>query len=176
MTLGSTIRSVVRHRANFCCEYCSVSEVDVGGELTIDHYRPTSCDGSDDLENLLYCCARCNLYKANYWPTAAHAPALWNPRDAPAELHLIELIDGTLHAISAIGQFTIARLRLNRPALVQHRRRKRHVEEEQRLIQRIRETLRLLADLQQQQETLLREQQQLLELQRKLLKLLTDIN
>ncbi len=35
------MRELVRQRAHFACEFCGVTETDVGGELTIDHFQPT---------------------------------------------------------------------------------------------------------------------------------------
>ena len=40
----------------------------------------TSTGGADDPGNLLYCCQRCKLYKADYWPLQQNDPVLWNPR------------------------------------------------------------------------------------------------
>ncbi|NBC05683.1 MAG: hypothetical protein GVY26_00640 [Bacteroidetes bacterium] len=55
----------MRKRAAFRCEFCGVSEKDTGGQLSIDHYQPKSKGGSDNFSNLIYCCARCNLYKSD---------------------------------------------------------------------------------------------------------------
>jgi 5-methylcytosine-specific restriction endonuclease McrA len=79
MTLPAELVNRVRQRAQFACEYCGVTEVDSAGQLTVDHYRPRSRGGTDTLENLLYCCYRCNLYKADYWPEAPDDPVLWVP-------------------------------------------------------------------------------------------------
>ena len=67
MSLSDDLRERVRARARFACEFCGVRETDAGGELTVDHFRPVSKGGADNLENLLYCCVRCNQYKADYW-------------------------------------------------------------------------------------------------------------
>jgi hypothetical protein len=40
MSISPELRQYVRKRADFACEYCGVSEIDSGGELTIDHYCP----------------------------------------------------------------------------------------------------------------------------------------
>jgi len=68
MTISATLGEQVRQRAPFACEYCGVTETDAGGQLTVDHCQPQSLAGSDDLSNLLYCCYRCNLSKADYYP------------------------------------------------------------------------------------------------------------
>jgi len=72
VSISVELRMFVRERARFACEYCRVTETDSGGELTIDHYQPSRRGGlSDDPDNLLYCCHRCNQYKSDYWPNTA---------------------------------------------------------------------------------------------------------
>jgi 5-methylcytosine-specific restriction endonuclease McrA len=58
----------VRERYAFCCGYCGVSEADVGGELTVDHFCSVSASGDDSDENLVYACVRCNQYKGALRP------------------------------------------------------------------------------------------------------------
>jgi 5-methylcytosine-specific restriction endonuclease McrA len=118
MSISTERRLLVRQRANFRCEYCGVSEQDTGSELTIDHFQPQVSDGSDELENLVYCCQRCNQYKSDYWPNDKTAPVLWNPRQEQHATHFILIADGTLYPRTAIGTFTITRLRLNRAPLL----------------------------------------------------------
>ena len=118
MTVSAALRSAVRSRAAFACEFCGVTETDAGGELTVDHLEPVSRGGEDTLDNLVYCCSRCNLYKRDHWPVRPMDPVLWNPRSEPARRHFVELDDRTVHAVSSTGAFTVQRLRLNRPALV----------------------------------------------------------
>jgi hypothetical protein len=120
----------------------------------------------------LYCCYRCNLYKAGYWPKGDGEPLLWNPREEPAERHLALLADGSLYAITPTGAFTLRRLRLNRTALMAHRLRKHFQTEEERLLMRLRELTALLTDLQRQRTALLEEQRQLLEQQRTLIRIM----
>ncbi len=136
MTIIANIREQVRQRANFACEFCGVTEIDTGGELTIDHFQPISQQGDDSLENLLYCCIRCNQYKLDYWPTHSDDISLWNPRREPRSKHFIELEDGRLHPLTSTGVFTQKRLRLNRPPLVAHRLRERQRAEKMYLLSR----------------------------------------
>lgn len=168
------IRDQVRRRANFACEFCGVTEVDTGGRLTIDHFQPRTKGGSDNLDNLLYCCVRCNQYKQDYWPTAPGDPSLWNPRLEPASRHFIEMDDGTLYPLTPTGTFTLGRLRLNRPPLVAYRLNRQRRAEEVRLLTRYRDLVRLLDQLHTQMVELVEEQQELLEEQRILLRLLLD--
>jgi hypothetical protein len=172
MNIPTDVRWAVRQRAHFACEFCGVTETDTGGELTIDHFQPQTKGGTDAPENLLYCCHRCNQYKADYWPTQSEDPPLWHPRHEPIERHLLPLADGTLYPITAIGAFTLKRLRLNRPPLVAYRVRKQSEIAEYRLLTRYRDLVVILEQLHQQQVALLEEQQVLLEEQRRLVQLL----
>jgi hypothetical protein len=162
MTISTDIRSQVRQRANFACEFCGVEEIDAGGELTIDHFRPRAHQGGEDLENLLYCCVRCNQYKLDYWPSAVTDPALWNPRREPRSIHLVELEEGLLHPLTPTGMFTLQRLRLNRPPLVAYRSRKQQRASEQRLLADYGELVAVLGKLHQQLSGVIEEQQKLL--------------
>ena len=118
MNIVDEPRSTVRTRANFACEYCGVTEIDTGGELTIDHFQPKGKGGADHLDNLLYCCVRCNQYKADYWPNRPDDLMLWNPRQEPMATHLLLLADGHLYPITPVGEFTLKRLRLNRTSKI----------------------------------------------------------
>jgi hypothetical protein len=175
MSLPEAIREQVRQRAGWACEFCGVTETDVGGRLTIDHFQPTTQGGADSLDNLLYSCVRCNQYKADYWPASPAEPPLWNPRQTPASAHFIELDDGTLHPLTAVGAFTLRRLRLNRPPLVSHRLRQRLQAEEARLLARYRDLAQVLEHLHRQQAALLEEQRQLLDEERALLRRLLNL-
>jgi hypothetical protein len=169
MSLPEAIREQVRLRAGFACEFCGVTETDAGGSLTIDHFQPSTQGGSDASDNLLYCCPRCNQYKADYWPGSPTGPQLWHPRKTPSSAHFLELENGTLYPLTAVGAFTLRRLRLNRPPLVAHRLRRRVQAEEARWLARYRDMVEVLKQLNRQQAALLEEQQKLLEEQRELL-------
>lgn len=175
MSISRDQRDQVRRRANFACEFCGVTETDAAGQLTIDHFRPQAKGGDDSLDNLLYSCVRCNLYKQDYWPDDDDAPTLWNPRHEPAARHFMELDEGQLLPLTAVGEFTIKRLRLNRAPLVAYRRRKREQAEALRLLTQYRDLVSLLAQLNTQLATLTSQQQQLLATQRELLRLLLGI-
>src|SRR5262249_41233459 len=157
------------------CEYCGVTETDCGGPLTIDHYRPQSQGGADGPDNLVYCCWRCNLHKTAYWPSAPTDPSLWNPRDEARDRHLLLLADGRLFARSPKGEFTLTRLRLNRAALIVHRARRIAQIAEQGLLERYRDLLTLLEQMQQRHAALLEDHHALLHEQRELIKMLASM-
>lgn len=119
--ISEELRHFVRSRAGFACEYCGVSEVDSGGELTIDHFKPKSKGGADDQDNLVYCCVRCNLHKRDFWPDSSDSAQLWNPRRESFEKHFVVTDNGTLTALTDKGALSLEILRLNRPSLIEHR-------------------------------------------------------
>ncbi len=123
MPIPEELRQQVRERARFACEYCGVSEMDAGGELTLDHFQPQGKGGGDELENLVYCCARCNWHKSDYWPVQPAESWLWNPRREPFARHFLVRSSGVLQALTPVGVFTLQRLQLNRAQLVARRRR-----------------------------------------------------
>jgi hypothetical protein len=157
MTLSAALWEQVRARAEGKCEYCGVGEIDTGGKLTVDHFHPRSLGGSDDVENLLYTCFRCNTYKGDYWPTSPATPSLWNPRTEPAERHLLLLADGRLNPFTPTGSLTVALLHLNRTQLVQYRLLQVERTDYSRRLARMEERLTILESLQRQHSTLVTE-------------------
>lgn len=121
----------VRRRYECRCGYCGVSEVDAGGELTIDHYQPISAGGDDNDENLVYACSRCNLFKSDFWPGPQDLEfghrILHPSRDNLAVYVRLNEPNGRLEPLNETGRFHIALLQLNRPALVALRVRRRLV-------------------------------------------------
>lgn len=173
MNISKETRQIVRSRANFACEYCSVSEIDAGSELTLDHFHPPSKGGDDSLENLVYCCQRCNGYKSDYFPATSRQPSIWNPRHSPASRHFIQLDDGYLKGLTKEGEFTIRLLRLNRPQLIAMRAKKKNEQEKQHLLSQLLEITAVLKQTNQQVNNLSHQQQSLLEEQFMILKILT---
>jgi hypothetical protein len=118
-------RAAVRRAYAGRCGYCDVHEDEAGAELEIDHYRPRSAGGTDELTNLVYCCTTCNRLKGDFWPAAESATAirrLLHPQRDDLSLHLREEADGRLIALTETAGFHLTRLRLNRQQLVALRR------------------------------------------------------
>lgn len=105
---------------------------DTGGEFTVDHFMPISQGGDDTDENLVYCCFRCNLYKADFYPTEldrANGHILIHPVRSDMALHVrMKHQEGRLDSLTETGRFHITLLHLNRPALVTYRLQKQLVE------------------------------------------------
>ncbi len=141
-------RKQVRERYAYCCGYCRVHEVDAGATLTVDHHRPMAHGGTNDDENLVYCCSRCNEHKGAYWYEAC-APyiRLLHPLNDKLALHFQEQQNGQLVGRTPEGVFYIQRLNLNRQQLIAYRLQK---QENQRRLDEVSELRRQLHDLQQQ--------------------------
>ncbi len=169
MSVSVAVRQKLRERARFACEYCEVSEIETGGELTVDHFKPLSKNGDDEAENLVYCCFRCNLYKGDY---CAEDKQLFNPRTDKRDEHFWLSESGKLFALTETGEFTIKLLRLNRQPLITKREQAFQKLEERQVLQQTQKAVETLLQLNQQQRELLKQQQNLLEEQRRLLEFL----
>lgn len=62
MSLSTRLRFEILKRDGFACQYCGGRAPEV--VLHIDHITPRSAGGTDDPDNLVTSCARCNLGKA----------------------------------------------------------------------------------------------------------------
>jgi HNH endonuclease len=86
----------------------------------VDHFQPRVEGGSDDLENLLYCCFACNSFKGDWWNPDG-VERLLHPLLDNLDEHLCQERDGTLSPLTPTGQFHCDRLQLNRLPLVANR-------------------------------------------------------
>jgi hypothetical protein len=118
----------VRQRYGQRCGYCGVSEVDTGSTLTVDHYQPIAAGGSEQEENLVYACFKCNQYKGDFSPNAddlAGKRRVLHPLyDDLAAYTRENRYSGELEPLNETGRFHFALLQLNRPALVEYRLRR----------------------------------------------------
>jgi hypothetical protein len=120
--VADEVRAQVRDRFNARCAYCGVHEDAVGATLTVDHHRPLGRAGTDEAENLVYACARCNECKGAYWheQDAPHVRLLHPGKDDLTK-HMRASDDGRVAGVTPEGEFFVQRLRLNRPQLVAYR-------------------------------------------------------
>ncbi len=176
MSIGEETKQFLSRRARFACEYCGVSETAAGGELTVDHFRPQSKNGGDELENLVYCCVRCNLYKGDFWIDKTDTPTLWNPRTEPFENHFRQTEDGLLFAVTESGELTLRTPKLNRPQLIAHRRQQLMQAEERRLLRETQNSVQVLLNINEEQSEIIKQREIRLEEQQRLLRtiLLSD--
>ena len=62
------VRKFILHRDNYTCQHCGIySPCDADPKLHIDHIRPVSKWGSDELLNLQVLCMPCNMKKFNHY-------------------------------------------------------------------------------------------------------------
>ncbi|MBW4642669.1 MAG: HNH endonuclease [Goleter apudmare HA4340-LM2] len=118
MTIPNSIQEFVRNRANFQCEYCHYPEFLSTSPLTIDHIKPQSLGGSDDVDNLASACRRCNERHYNFTvgidPETEQEVSLFNPRQQQWAEHFIWSADGTkIIGITPTGRATCNRIDLN---------------------------------------------------------------
>ncbi|MCW5933211.1 MAG: HNH endonuclease [Fimbriimonadia bacterium] len=104
-------------RYHYQCGYCGVAEHEIGSFLEIDHFRPKIAGGTDDLDNLVYCCSTCNRTKNVFW-SENELNRLLHPILDNVSAHIYEQEDGFLSPLTPLGAFHVERLRLNRPALL----------------------------------------------------------
>src|SRR5256885_4842407 len=114
-------RDELRRRSDFRCGYCGIRELDAGAELTVDHFQPRSHGGLHEPANWVYCCHACDEFKGDYWEPESPRRILHPLRDERSQ-HLREGDDGTLIPLTETCAFHIEQLRLNRSALLSHRR------------------------------------------------------
>jgi HNH endonuclease len=146
-------RESLRRRYQFRCAYCGVRESDVGAELTVDHFQPTSRGGADESENWVYSCHACNEFKSDSWDPESVCRILHPERDDIAT-HIDEVPDGTLRPLTECGAFHIEWLHLNRQQLVAYRRERRMLEAARQVEARL---LHLLEDLDSQIKVVMEE-------------------
>lgn len=121
--ISNEVREEIRRRYHYRCGYCGVSEAAIGSLLELDHFRPKSAEGGDDLENLVYCCTACNRRKGRFWPRVdTTTQRLLHPKRDDLTQHFIEEESGMLTALTETGAFHIERLELNRPRLISLRK------------------------------------------------------
>lgn len=111
----------VRRRYDFRCGYYGVSETDSGSELTVDHFQPTSAGGTNEDDNLVYACPRCNQYKSDFFPDASDLQAvrrILHPlRDDLNAHYRVDAMTQWLIPLTPTGAFHIELL-LNRAPLI----------------------------------------------------------
>lgn len=118
MSIKASLKSQIRSRASYLCEYCHSSEEASTSQFTIDHLQPRSLGGSDELENLALACHRCNTRRYNFTtgidPKTDSISPLFNPRLHQWAHHFVWSADGLrLVGISSIGRATCNRLDMN---------------------------------------------------------------
>ena len=121
------LRLQVIERARERCEYCQTQQVIVVA-MEIDHIIPEVAGGETSLDNLCLACILCNGSKRDFQmgtdPETGKEIPLFNPRTQTWRDHFQWHDDGLIIiGLTSTGRATITRLRMNREALVNARRR-----------------------------------------------------
>ena len=123
-------RSAVRDDFVMSCCYCLMPELLAGGSdnFELDHFRPKSREEfahlAHDYLNIYYACHICNHAKAAKWPSEALLAVGYRFLDYCVEVfsrHFELESSGLLKPLTTAAEYTLERLRLNRPHLVQMR-------------------------------------------------------
>lgn len=125
--ISESLRQEVTERARGRCEYCQTQQVIVVS-MEIDHIVPESAGGETTLDNLCLACVGCNGFKLDFQsgidPETEQEARLFNPRVQDWRDHFRWSEDSLqIIGLTATGRATIARLRMNRDAVVNSRRR-----------------------------------------------------
>jgi hypothetical protein len=125
--LSESLRQRITERAHGRCEYCQTQQVIVVS-MEIDHIVPESAGGETALGNLCLACVGCNGFKLDFQsgidPETGQEAPLFNPRVQRWNDHFQWSDDGLqVVGLTAIGCATAVRLRMNRDAVVNSRRR-----------------------------------------------------
>lgn len=113
------------------CVYCAISEGNFGGirNFHVEHYRPKSRfpDLINDIKNLFYACAICNVFKGNDWPNEPDMKFSNSSYPNPSEtdyntLFSIDNNKGVLEGEFIASKYMAEKLYLNRPQLILLRR------------------------------------------------------
>jgi hypothetical protein len=126
MTISDALRQQVIEDANYRCAYCKAPSLITGAPLIMEHTLPKSLGGTDDRENLVAACYRCNEFKGAKIvardPETQQMSPLFNPRKHRWGDHLVWENGGThVRGLTAIGRATVVALRLNNDYAVRAR-------------------------------------------------------
>jgi HNH endonuclease len=114
-----TLRKTVILRANHCCEYCRVSDIDSYYGFQVDHIISRKHDGNTQLPNLAYACPDCNRYKGTdlgtYIDNSLTLVRLFHPRLDDWHEHFETDNSGFIDSKSDIGAATLKVLSINHP-------------------------------------------------------------
>ena len=125
--LTPQIKQQVRLRAKNCCEYCYSQEKFATHSFSVEHIKPLSRGGNNNLDNLALSCQGCNNHKYNKTEgkdtVSGAIISLYNPRHQNWQEHFNWNQDYTLIiGLTPTGRTTVEILRLNREGLVNLRR------------------------------------------------------
>jgi hypothetical protein len=122
------LRHQIVEDAGILCGYCLSDETLMGVSLAVDHIIPIAAGGSTERQNLWLACRSCNEFKGAQTqaldPESKQLAPLFNPRTQDWYEHFAWSKDkAEVVGLTPTGRATVIALQLNRPLLVQARRR-----------------------------------------------------
>ena len=124
--ISATLRTLIRQRAAFRCEYCLRGESDSTFPHQPDHIIAEKHGGATDADNLALACAVCNSLKgsdiASIDQESGNIVPLFHPRHEQWSEHF-RVDDGRIVPLTSTGRVTECLLQFNRDDLVELRRR-----------------------------------------------------
>lgn len=121
--LSLDTQRAVAERADNRCEYCQSQSAYATETFAVEHIRPLSRGGGDDITNLALSCSGCNGRKYN--KTQAPDPSdgtlvpIFHPREQQWNEHFCWSSDYTqVIGLTPTGRATIEALQMNRRALL----------------------------------------------------------
>jgi hypothetical protein len=122
--VSRTVKKLVIVRSGARCEYCRVPDYLSAFNYHIEHVVPLQHKGTDELDNLAYSCAPCNLKKGTNIGTLLRLDGpvvrLFNPRNQHWFDHF-RVFEGRIEPLTDTGLATINLLDLNHPSKVMER-------------------------------------------------------
>lgn len=110
------LREFVAVRAGYRCEYCLLHEEDAYSPHQIDHVVSRKHGGSTSIDNLAFCCMRCNVWKGSdlgsFSKVSGHLVRLYNPRKDRWRDHF-RLQGALIEPLTPRGEVTVRLLKLN---------------------------------------------------------------
>jgi HNH endonuclease len=110
---------IVATRAAHLCEYCTAPEILSNMAFEVDHIRPISRGGTEELDNLALACRVCNLRKYDHIeaidPMTQKSVQLFHPRQNVWSEHFAKPPELPYQIVgkTPIGRATVVRLDMN---------------------------------------------------------------
>lgn len=124
--IPQALRKSVILRANHCCEYCRIADIDSYYGFQVDHIISRKHGGKTLFINLAYACPDCNRYKGTdlgtYIDNSLNLIRLFHPRLDDWQDHFETDNSGLISAKSDIGTATLKVLSINHPDRIIERR------------------------------------------------------
>ena len=113
------LRKAIIRRANSCCEYCHIGDIDSYYGFQVDHIISIKHGGKTLFMNLAYACPDCNRYKGSdlgtYLDDTLNLVRLFHPRIDIWDEHFETDNSGLITALTDIGAATLKVLSINHP-------------------------------------------------------------